>query len=131
MKPIHAKVTVYKKFLIVEYQTTTSDDIVTSPIDNPNSFGYVIADTNYVGMSKEAYDAIKMMKRSNDSIADMSIFPLSNGLHAFATLGGQYCMMDIEEAETCRDTRLPPIENFQIIENISPEGAVAVIDEEE
>lgn len=131
MKPLYTKVTFYKGFLIIEHQVTESNEIVACPYDRPGNMGYVIADTSYVGVSKEAHDELSKLGKGSETIGELSIFKLTNGLHAFATFGGQYCLIDVEDADTCRDFVVPSIDNFQLIDNTSPEGAVEAIDSEE
>jgi hypothetical protein len=129
MKPLYTKVTFYKGFLIIEHQVTESNDIVACPYDRPGNMGYVITDTSYVGVSKEAHDELSKLGKGSETIGELSIFKLANGLHAFATLGGQYCLINTEYADTCRDFVVPSIDNFQLIDNISPESAVEAIDD--
>lgn len=128
MKEIYTKVTVYKDVIVVEHQKTESDNIVVTPYDRPGNMGYVVSDIGYVAISKEAHKALSEVKRGRDCIGDLSVFKLGNGLHAFATFGGQCAIFDKNEAVTCRDTVVPAIDNFQVIENIVPEGAINYID---
>lgn len=128
MKEIYTKVTLYKDIIVVEHQKNVSDEIVVTPYDRPGNMGYVVSDIGHVAISKEAHQALSEVKRGRDCIGDLSVFPLSNGLYAFATFGGQCAIFDKNEAETCRDTKVPPIENFQVIENIVPECAINYID---
>lgn len=127
MKKSYANVTFYKNYLIVDYNTTESDDNISTPFDT-ESFGYVVSDVRYISISKEAHWMLTKLKRGSDSIGEIDIFATSDGNYAFATIGQDKVLLDLDNSETSRQFVIPPIEKFQIIENEPPEGAMEAID---
>ena len=129
-KPIYAEVTTYKSHIVVEYKEEKSNDVLTTPFDR-NSMGYVVSDVGYVGISEEAYTLLSLVKKGTDSIGNIDVFKADNGKHVFCTLGGKYFLVPLREAEGSSNFTVPPIEEFQLIENNVPEGAIDYIDEKE
>lgn len=127
MKKSYANVTFYKNYLIVDYNTTESDDNISTPFDT-ESFGYVVSDVGYISISKEAHWMLTKLKRGSDSIGEIDIFATSDGNYAFATIGQDKVLLDLDNSETSRQFVIPPIGKFQIIENEPPEGAMEAID---
>lgn len=126
-KPIYAEVTAYKNHIVVEYKTKKSNDIVTTPFDT-GSLGYVVADVGCVAISKEAHELLSHIKHSHDDIGDIDIFDLDKGGYAFGTLGGMYFIANVNEAEGSSSFVVPPLEDFQLIENNVPDGAKDAVD---
>ena len=126
-KPIYAEVTAYKNHIVVEYKTKESNDIVTTPFDT-GSLGYVIADVGFVAISKEAHELLSHVKRSHDDIGDIDIFELDKGGYAFGSFGGMYFIANVDEAEGSSSFVVPPLEEFQLMENNVPDGAKDAID---
>lgn len=126
-KPIYAEVTAYKNHIVVEYKTQESNDIVTTPFDT-RSLGYVVADVGCVAISKEAHALLSDIKHSHDDIGDIDIFDLDKGGYAFSTFGGMYVIVNVDEAEGSSSFVVPPIEEFQLMENNVPDGAKDAID---
>lgn len=127
IKPIYAEVTAYKNHIVVEYKTKESNDIVTTPFDT-GSLGYVVADVGCVAISKEAHALLSDIKHGHDDIGDIDIFDLDKGGYAFSTFGGMYFIANVDEAEGSSSFVVPPLEEFQLMENNVPDGAKDAID---
>lgn len=130
-KEIFCFIKEYKGFLAINYTTDKSNDIVSSPYDKEGRFGYVVSDIGHVGISNEAYELMKSLRKGRDSIGEIDVFLLDNGGHALATMGGMYTIIDPKNTETSRQYHLPSIDCFQLVDNDVEEGAKEVIDEME
>lgn len=64
--------------------------------------GFVIGDTAYVGISAEAYEVLKTIRKGRDSLGDIDLFATSDGSFAFATLGGPCVLVNPQDAEASR-----------------------------
>lgn len=126
-KTKHVSVTAYNNHLIIEYHAEKSiPDEVVCPFDS-SSMGYVILGTEHVGVSKEAYAFLKLLRPGRDSLGELDIFQ-SGDQYVFGTLGGNCVLCNMNSVETSRQWKVPPIERFQLIENDVPEGAKAAVD---
>jgi len=132
-KELYTKLTAYKGVLVVEHQVTESNDVVVTPYDRPGNLGYVISDLGHVGVSQEAYEFLKSLRKGNDGLGDIDLFRTSKGVggegYALAILGGA-CMLLDKDATTSRDYKVPAIDLFQLIANEVPAGAIHAIDGE-
>lgn len=129
-KTKHCSLTYYKGHLVTEFHTVESiDNELVSPYDKPGNLGFVVLDVAHVGVSKEAYEALKTLKRGSDGLGDIDIFR-ADDKHVFASLGGACTVRKVSKIETSRDWRLSDLalEDFQVIENEVPEGAKEAID---
>ncbi len=131
-KELYTKLTAHKGVLVVEHQVTESNDVVVTPYDRPGNLGYVISDLGHVGVSQEAYDFLKSLRKGSGDLGDIDIFRTSKGTggkgYALAILGGS-CMLLDKDAETSLDYEVPAIDLFQLIANEVPEGAIDAIDD--
>lgn len=125
-KPIYAEVTAYKDYILVEYKSNKSNEVLTTPFDT-ESMGYVVGDVGHIGISKEAYELLRSVKKSGDSIGDIDVFRLANGNYAFSTLSGMCFMGNYKELQGSSSFSVPPIESFQLIENNVPPEAIEAI----
>lgn len=124
--PLYAKVYAYKGLLVLELCATESNDNVATSIDNPDSFGQVIMDTQkHLGVSPEALALLKPLSRGRDSLGDLDWFTDSTGRDVFAWIGGPYHIVSPAECETTRDW---DIRSHVVIENTVPQGAKDHID---
>lgn len=127
---MYARVTVYKGVLVIEWLTVTSDENCVTPYDRPGNMGYVAMNTNLVGVSDEAYETLKTVRKGRDSIGAIDVWACDDGTYAFATFGGKYVLLDPKDpdAEASRQYQLPARDQFQTIPNDTPEGAREAID---
>lgn len=127
-KTKHVSVTAYNNHLVIEYHADRSiPGEVVCPFDS-SSLGYVILGTEYVGVSREAYDLLSKLNPGHDGLGELDIFLCSDNSYAWATLGGSCVLCNINTVETSRQWALPSIECFQLIENEVPEGAKEAVD---
>jgi hypothetical protein len=126
-KPIYTRITTHRGQLVISHEQRESNEIVTSPFDS-SSMGFVIGDTAYIGISAEAHEVLKTIRRGRGAIGDIDLFRTSDGLYALATLGGANVLVNPKDAEGSRDYQVPEIKWFQIIENEVPQGAVDAIE---
>ena len=93
--------------------------------------GCVVTDTkNRLGVSEEAFDLMKTIKRNHDAIGDISWWECDDGTHAFAYFGSIHRVINPESAEGDRDFRVTPsLRNAcAIIPNDVPEEAKVLLD---
>jgi len=127
-KTLHAHVTAYKGRIVMELLATKSiaGEVATS-LDSPSSFGQVIMNTKeHLGVSKEALELLKTVKRGNDSLGGIDWFKTSDGNHAFSWMGGPYQITTPQDADASRSYVVS--DHFVEIENTVPEGARHHID---
>lgn len=124
IKHIYARVTTDADHFIVEYTTNKSDDKIVTPYDS-DAIGYIVKDVGNVAISKEAYEFLKQVKRGGDETCKIEILKYENDRYSFSTLGGIYFLADINKLRCGVNHFLPPIEAFQLIENISVNGIKA------
>ncbi len=129
---MHAKITHYKGWLILDLLATKSiDNEVATSIDRPSSMGQVIMDTHkHLGVSAEAIEAMKKVKRNRDAIGDIDWFTTkgdSEDSAAFGWLGGPKSIKKISDIEGARTFSLN--HKYVVIPNEVPEMAAAAIDE--
>lgn len=125
---MHAHVTAYKNHLVIEALATKSiKDEAHLSIDNPTCFGQVIMNTaKNLGVSAEALELLKYLKRGRDSLGDINWFATTNGTNsAFSWIGGMQAIKDINEIETSRDY---VVMGYVLIPNNVPQGAMEAID---
>ena len=53
---------------------------------------------------------------------------MDKGGYAFSTFGGMYFIANVDEAEGSSSFVVPPLEEFQLMENNVPDGAKDAID---
>jgi len=125
---IHARITAYKDIIVCELVAEASipNEVVTT-IDTPGNIGQVIMNTKeHLGVSKEALELLKTVKKGHDSLGDVDWFSTMNGAaHAFGWIGGPYA---IKDPKTCEASRQYVIGEFVEIPNDVPEGAKQAID---
>lgn len=129
-KAKHCNVTFYNRHFVVEFVTTDSiKGEIVSPYDTPGNFGFVVYDVGHVGISKEAFDQLKLVRRGRDSLGDLDIFRAGDK-HVFCVIGGACGIFNAATVETSRDWAISDLtlESFQVIPNDVPEGAKNAID---
>lgn len=127
---IHANVTAYKGKLVIELlaQKSIANEVTTS-LDTPGVFGQVIENTKeHLGVSKEAIELLKQVKKGYDSIGDVDWFKVDNGNYAFGWIGGPYAIVDPMKAEGSSTYIVP--NDYIEIENNVPDGAKVYLDSE-
>lgn len=127
---MHARVTAYKGHLVIELLTTKSIPGETAvSMDNPQRFGQVIMNTEKnLGVSQEAIEVMKTLKRGRDSLGAVDWFATSTAdgpAHAFSWIGGQYAIVNPEDTETSRQWEMG---KYVTIPNDVPQGAIDAID---
>lgn len=124
---MHAHVTAYKNLLVIELLATASiPNEVTTSLDNPSCIGQVIHDTaKNLGVSAEALELLKQVKRSNDDMGDVDWFSTSDGKASFGWLGGRYAIKSPTEIDGSSSYG---IFDFVTIPNDVPAGAINAID---
>jgi hypothetical protein len=93
--------------------------------------GCVVTDTKTrLGVSEEAFELMKGIKRNHDAIGDLSWWECDDGTYALAYFGSIHRVIDPETAEGDRDFRVTPsMRNAcTIIPNDVPEEVKAVLD---
>ena len=122
-----ARITAYKGQIICELLATASSATVTTTLDNPGVFGQVIVDSkNNVGISKEAHDLLKTIKRGRDDLGELDWFKTSDNAHAFAWIGGPYTIVNPTTCES--SSSYVANDDYTLIENEPPQGAMDYID---
>lgn len=126
-------VTLYKGSLV--FNTIAEKSIpqeLVIPGDGNDSFGVVVMNLKLVGVSREAYDEMKKLRPGRDAIGQLDCWETSGpGDWAFGFVGlrGLVKLDEVNHETTSRSWRLAPLDQFTIIENVSPEGAMLAIDE--
>ena len=119
------KVTAYEGYLAIETLPpfTETDEFIPA---GGTRFGCAIFDTKKnLGVSQEALDLLKIMKKSRDAIGDIQWFPSTEG-KVFGWLGGPLVIKKAADRETCRDTEVFA-EDCTIIPNDTPQAAIDAI----
>lgn len=135
-EPIYAEITADKDTIIIEYtyaHECERFDRLMVMIDRWGEHklgerGDYVEYIKNVCISREAYALLESLPPSDQEICEIDIVP--NGCTGFNTLGiGTICqdivLIDSKTAKRCRDFVLPPIEEFQIIENETSQKALA------
>jgi hypothetical protein len=127
---IHATITAYKGSLIIDLIATKSiENEVATSLDGPTRIGQVIMNTGkHLGVSKEAYQILKTIKRGRDDLGDINWFVTTNNnmnAHAFSWLGGPKQIVNPEWAEGGRAYVLGA---YVEIPNDVPQAAAEAID---
>jgi hypothetical protein len=123
---MHAHITAYKGRLVLELLAKASipDEVATS-LDNPGNIGQVIMNTGKnLGVSAEALELLKQVKRGHDDIGDIDWFRTGDTA-AFGWLGGIYRIADPKQVE---GSRTYGIFDYVAIPNHVPQGAMQAID---
>lgn len=93
---------------------------------NKHRFGCVITDTKKnLGVSEEAFELMKSIKRNHDAIGDIGWWECDDGTHAFSWFGSVHRVIDPHTAEGDRTFRIVPSlkDACTIIPNDVPEEA--------
>lgn len=123
---MHAKITAHRGILVFDLLATESSDEVATSLDRPGNMGQVIMNTaKNLGVSAEALQLLRSLKRGHDSLGDIDWFKTRDGQHAFSWLGAPHALKDPKTAETSRQYH---IGGYVAIANEVPEGAKAAID---
>lgn len=127
---LKARVVAYKDFLVIECLANASEkDVCTLSIDNPSCIGQVIHNTKeHLGISKEALEHLRRIKRSNDTIGEVDYFEASDKTWHFAWLGGPKALVDTKTAEGSTIYKVPDETQYNLVENIIPEEVIKIID---
>ena len=127
---IHANVTAYKGKLVIELLATKSiPNEVTTSLDTLGVFGQVIENTKeHLGVSKEAMELLKKVKKGHDDLGDVDWFKANNDHYVFGWIGGPYAIVDPMKAEGSSTYVVP--NDYIEIENNVPDGAKAYLDSE-
>ena len=125
---LHAKVTAHKGILVLELlaEKSIENEVVTT-LDTPSTIGQVIMDTGaHLGVSAEALELLKGIKRGHDDLGDVDWFSASDGEAVFGWLGGpkRLCNPTKIEGSSSYSASLPHV----LIPNDVPEGARECID---
>lgn len=128
-KDVRVKVTAYKKFLIIEALNYQQDeDFIPNTGGN---IGCLLFNTKKnLGISKEAMNLLKEIKRGGDDLGDLTIFKSKSRGSCFGWLGQPKKLVNTEngECELSRDS-LRDIEHVTI-ENKIPLEALEVLTRE-
>jgi hypothetical protein len=97
MTELKAKVTAYKNFIIIEpLQFEEDENLIPA---GEGRLGTVLINTKkYLGMSKEAVQTLKKLKKSHDDVGDIMLWKTRKG-DCFAWFGNMYGLFNIETAE--------------------------------
>ena len=128
MEDLKVRITSHKNHLIIE-TLKPEEDKNFIPVGG-SRIGCVLIETDkYLGMSKEAFDLLKTIKRSGDDIGDVSAWRTTDNRDCIAWLGNVKRLVNMESAEG--DNGGIADIAYVTIDNVSPEDAVALIDSEE
>jgi hypothetical protein len=117
---IRVKVTTKGKFLIIETVDPTADKNFV-PMSGSNMGCSLIDTKNLLGISKEAMNLIKTMKKGGDDLGDLNLWKSEKRGHCFAWLGGIKRLVDATECELSRDS-IYDIEHTTIKNNVPIEA---------
>jgi hypothetical protein len=120
------KVTTYENYLIIESDPETmNEDWV--PYGG-SKFGCVIVNTNeHLGISSDALEILKKVKRSSDAIGDVDAWKTSDGIDCFSWIGPCKHIIPIDSLEGSRDYDISTI-SYIDIPNDPPPVAINIID---
>lgn len=124
---LHAKITAYKKLLVIELIAERSiEGEVTTTRDRDGLLGQSIHNTaQHLGVSAEALELLKCVQRGGDDIGDVDWFRTSDGKATFGWLGGPYAIYNPASSEGSSSYEV--LEHV-VIPNDVPEGAMQAID---
>jgi hypothetical protein len=121
-KNLKVEVTAHDGFLIVNAVKPEKDDNFMPA--GGSTLGCILKDTSkYLGMSKEAFELLKTIKKSCDDIGDVMAWKKED-THFFGWLGGIKNLIDIREGETSssRDGILQDLKFNEIPNNVPVEA---------
>jgi len=102
MNELKVKVTSHKDYVIIEPLQFNEEKDIFYPI-GPGKVGSVLIGTKeYLGMSEEAVENLKRVKKSHDAIGDVQTFKSDKG-DCFSWMGGIYGLFNVTKAEGDRD----------------------------
>jgi len=102
MKDLKVKVTAHKNYIIIEPLQFEEEKDKLYPVGNGRVGTVLIGTDKYLGMSKEAVENLKRIKKSSDAIGDVQAFTSVKG-DCFSWLGGMKAFFDVRKAEGDRD----------------------------
>lgn len=121
---LKVKVTAYEQNLIIE-TIDGKEDKNFIPVGG-SRFGSVLIETDeLLGMSKEAVELLKTIKKSHDDIGDVSMWETNDNKYCFGWIGGFKKIIDMTKAEGDK-TGFIDIKHVTI-ENHVPKEAIDVI----
>jgi hypothetical protein len=124
MDNLKVKVTSYKDYVIIEPLQFEEEKDVLYPVGN-GRVGTVLIDTKkYLGMSKEAVENLKRVKKSHDAIGDLQAWKSDKG-DCFGWLGGMKAFYDVTKADSDRNGIIDIA--HVTIPNDVPQEAMAII----
>ena len=128
-KPEHylVQVTAYNNHVVIFADPEAPETEEWVPCGN-GKFGCVLINTKgKLGISQEALELLRKIKRGRDSLGDLDCFKTADNRWCFSWIGGLARFIDIAEAETSRDYQVPPESVFDFIPNDVPIGAIDLI----
>jgi len=120
MAKLRVKVTAHKHYLLIETIDGKKDKNFV-PFGG-GQIGCVLIETdNLLGMSKEAAELLKTLKKSGDDIGDVSTWKTGNSKNCFAWIGNLKRIIDMTEAEG-DNKGIVDIEHVTIENDVPPEA---------
>lgn len=135
------RVVAYKDRLVIVPENptegiTTEHDKMWWPTGGPQGhlLGCVLGNTKeQLGVSEEAFELMKQVRRNRDAVGDISWWEGNDGLYFFSWWGPIHRIINVDTAEGDRDFKVTP--SFRkactIIPNEVPDAAKALLDREE
>ena len=122
---LKVKVTAYNQNLIIEAIDGKEDENF-FPVGDTRIGCTLIETDNLLGMSKEAFDLLKTIKKSHDDIGDVCAWITDDDKNCFAWIGGFKKIVNMKTAEG-DSSGIADIKHVTI-ENDVPQEAQDVID---
>ena len=121
---LKVQITAHEQNLIIE-TLNEKEDKNFIPV-GPNRLGSVLIETDkFLGMSKEAADLLKTIKKSHDDIGDICVWKTNDNKDCFSWLGGFKKIIDVTIAEG--DSSGIADIRYVTIKNIVPPEALKVL----
>jgi len=121
---IKVKVVAYENYLIITTVKPESDENFVP--SGGTKIGCVLVDTGkYLGMSEQAFNLMKTIKKSGDDIGDIDTWESNKG-QCFAWLGPIKRLADVRSCESSQNGIID-IDYVQIPNDIPPEALEAII----
>lgn len=124
---LKVKVTTYKQNIIIETIDEKEDKNFVPA--GGSRFGSVLIETDkFLGMSKEAVELLKTLKKSHDAIGDVTTWKTNDNRDCFGWIGGFKRIVNMTTAEGDRDGIIDI--KHVTIENDVPQEVIDIIDKE-
>lgn len=121
---VKVHITKYENYLIIKTIKPEKDENFIPA--GGNKIGCVLIDTKkHLGMSDEAFNLMKEIKKSGDDIGDFDTWETDKG-QCVGWLGGTHRLVDVSKCESS-NKGIIDIEYISIPNNVPPEALEAII----